>query len=821
MSDALRVIVSQSIRRLKQTPALTSMVVVTLALTAAGGMTSASVIEAIWLRSVSSPNATHLVSISVHSAQRGQGGYMYDSDVEALRRAGGSLEAVSLYSGSGIMRLESDGASMDVGVEGVEADYFGIVGVSAQRGRVLVASDIPAAADAPVAVITEELADRLHFGVDEALGQFVVLDGVEVSIVGVLRSGFTGLQLDGGADVMMPITFVRAHQGDAARTGPIRAPAVVGRLRDGVSVRAAEAEVIARWPIVQESTIGLLSRAERESRELQTPRVDSLRFGFSGIRNQWGQSVRLLFGLFGALICVGVTNVVGLMWVRCLGRIGEVRTRSALGASRARLVTPFLSDGLVLALVAFAVAMPLAWLATSQLEAMLAVARPIPMRLSLRPNAPAVLVALISAVGIGAVIGLVPVWALSRPQSWCTQGGTRGVTKNFGYLEQSVLAAQIGFSMMFVVISSLFGGSLSALAANGEGISASPVSWARLARTPGDRSPFSASYFEGLARDLSSIDGVTSASFSVLFPSGLGFRGALPTDAYRRLSEAGRAAALTEFVSPKFFDTVGIPILQGRDFTWADGTLSHQVVVISRSMAMTLFPEGSPVGHHLSLEAEAGRPTFEVIGVSADAPIGTVRELHPLVVFRPMAQNLDRAGTPIALLRAGGTPSGIHSHLSERVVENRRHFVRGVFTLKGWMDFALLQERLLSLISAWAGLVASILAAVGLFGALSHLVSSRSRELGLRLAIGATRRDVFRTVAGWGLRVVVAGGAFGVLLSLVTGWSLRSLLYGVTPVSVEAVAMALIGLLVVGLFGVCPPCYSASCVDPVVTLRDQ
>ena len=581
------------------------------------------------------------------------------------------------------------------------------------------------------------------------------------------------------------------------------------------------AEVLARWPAIQAATIPP-SLSEAEQRALRSQRVDveSVASGFSLLRRQYGTSLKVLVGLTGILVAIGCANLTGLVLARAMRRQEQIAVRLALGASRYRLIQQLLVEGLILALAGLAAALPVAWWSSRSLSAMLSVARISPLLRPMTPDGRVLLVAAATTIAAGVFVNLLPAWRATGTSAHSALRPGRSIAGSLGKPGRLLLTAQVALSMVLVVGAGLFVGTLRRLHANDQPFRGRPVVWTRLARMPGDRATFGRPYWQELIRQLASIRGVTVASLSYYFPAYLAYPGLLPTDTYASVSDPALVAqGITESASPGLFETFGIARLRGRDFTWNDDDHAPLVAIVNESLASKLFPTGDVVGQHLRMQSGPLQSELEVVGVVVDAPIGNIRDAHQAVVFRPLLQDVRRTAFPMAHVRVNGDLAAVRDEYVRVVQSQGHHFVRGLFTLEEWTDYALLQERLIAGITVAAAALAVLLGCVGIYGLLAYAVETRTREIGVRMALGATRARVVRMITRDGLAVVVAGVLLGVPCALAAERLVRSQLYGVTPTDPSIIVGAAIIFLMTGFVAAWVPARRASRLNPMDALR--
>lgn len=818
MIDALSADLRLAVRRLRASPWFCAVFIVTCTLAIAANTTVFSLLNAIVLRPIAVPNANRLVSISATDLRTNETGFIYVDTFNAFRAQQRSLSHLSMLSAGGF-RIEAGGTSFDVGVEGITAAYFDALGVRPSAGRLLTEADqASSGAGVPVAVISDRVWQRL-FGRDpHAIGETMKIDGKPTTIIGVTPPGFTGLQADLGADLFIPLSTLRTLWGDTSH--PLRARYTIGVLAPGVSLAQARAEVVARWPAIQAATVpASLPEAEQRSLQAQRVQVESTRAGFSLLRRQYGSSLLVLVGMTATFLAIGCVNLAGLVLVRAMRQRHEMAVRLALGGSRARLVQQVLAETLILTLGGLAAALPVAWWSSRAITEMMSVARSASLR-PMTPDGRVLIVAVIATVSTAVLISLLASWRSMRAPLDADLRRGRTIAGSLGRSGQLLIVGQVALSMALLISAGLFVRTLAHLRANDRPVRNRQIVWTRLARNSGDRTILGRTYWQELVRQLSTIRAADAAALSTYFPAFLGYPGALPTDDYALASNPSLVApALTELVSPGFFDTFGISRLRGRDFTWDDDEDAPAVAIVSQSAAQKFSPSGNIIGRRLRLGSGPTRLDVEVVGVVADAPIGVIREPHQPVVFRPLLQNVKDGQFPLAHVRISGDVRTVSAEYV-RVVQAQGHrFVRALFTFEQWIDYSLLQERLIAGASTCAAALAVLLGCIGVYALLAYAVVTRGREIAIRMAIGATRGMVTRMIVRDGLQVVVPGIVLGVLGAIAAGRVIQSHLYGLRSNDSLTIIVAAGVFLATGLLAAVLPARRASNVNPIDTLR--
>lgn len=377
--------------------------------------------------------------------------------------------------------------------------------------------------------------------------------------------------------------------------------------------------------------------------------------------------------------------------------------------------------------------------------------------------------------------------------------------------------------MVALVAASLFTTTLSQLHRNEGALRTRQVVWTRLARSPGDRVTLDRRYFQELHRRLAAIRGVDAATFSSSFPALIGLPGPIPTEKVAPAAGdfPGAVSAAADVVSPGFFDFFGISRLRGRDFTWDDDTRAPAVAIVSEALARKLFQTADAVGQRLRVSTGPSRLELVIVGVVSDMPAAGIRDPHAAAVFRPLLQDLTRAQLPLAHVRASGDLQRVRDDFIRVVTSEGHHYVRGLLTLGDWLDLGLLEERLIAGLSTSAGMFALLAASIGLYGLLSYTVTSSTREIGLRMALGATRADVVGSVAREAAWIVMGGLAVGIPSALGLSQLVQSRLYGLSPTAPAPIVFASAALMTTAAVAAVVPAMRASKVDPMDALRHE
>ena len=813
IADAAWTDVRQAVRRITRTPLLSLIVILALTPAIAANTTIFSLLKMTVLQKIPTPNPDALVSIEGVDARTSNYSGIFLPTLDRLREQSGALTALAAYVTSAT-RIESGGVNISTGSEGVSMDYFSLFDVRAQSGRLIGPGDEPLAA---IGVITERLAWRL-FGTTEAAGRTITADGRPLTIVGVAERGFTGLRMDGGDDLFMPIAYLRFLQSGNAKAVP-RVQQIVARLQPGSSVAAARAELLVRWPSIRSALSAELPAAQRPLIDNQQLKVESFARGFSTTRNVYGRSLTLAMALAVVMLAIGCVNLTALMLARGLMRQHEFAVRRALGVSRWRLVQQSAIDGVLLSVAAALLAIPLAWWASGVLVSMVSVAKAVPIG-SATPDWQVIALATLASVLAGIAISVMPTRrAMSADMEDVLRG--RGTVHPVRGASRAILVVQVALSMILVVGAGLFVATLANLYGNQLQQRDSQIVWTRLARDPLQRgTQLEQPYFEDLAQRLAAIPGADGAGYSVFYPAYLNVVDSIPRDTISK-SGAATASAVTDLVSPGFFDLYAIARLRGRDFTWLDNTASPPVAIVNETLARQIDPGGDLVGQHVTITSGPSSIDVEIVGMVADANVTNIRDGRTAAIYRPLMQDMARAQFPLAHVRARGDLASVQRGYVDVINAGRQHTVPGLLTLDMWIDNALVTQRLMAGMTGFAAALALTLSALGLFGLLAYSVSSRVREIGVRVSVGAAQGEVVRMIVREGLLAALPGIAIGVPLALAAAWALRSQFYGISATDPRIIGAAAAVFLITAAIASWLPARRAARIQPIDALRQE
>ena len=811
-----------ALQQLRRTPGFACAVVVTLALVIGANTAAFSLVNALILRTLPVRDPEGLVLLQATDGRGQQNRAIYQSTFAHLARLP-VFETLVLYSGGGGFPIEVRGARHEGLIEASTPGLFETLGVQPHLGRFFTSED--ASADGPasdVVVLSHAFWGRAFGGDPRAVGETILVDGLPLEVIGVTAPGYKGFHVDGGYGFSVPLSVLNRRFGTDPKR-PIRGLNAVGRLKSGVSLDSARAAVEAAWPALRVDAVPAgISQTERAEIATQQIKVESLSTGFSSLRRRYEEPLKVLSAIAALLLILGCVNLSGLLLARAAARDRYLLTCLALGATRGRLVRQVLVQSVVLAAAGTAIALPLAWWAT-RLAGTLLWQGTSPLALSLTPDLRVLTLTAAVAVATALVISLLPSWRAGRlgfgAWRWADRGLTHGPTR----VGKGLLAAQVAVSLVLVVAAVLLSSSLANLRNLEIGVRTDGVRWSRLYAVPGGyRGQNDAAYYPELVRQLSEVPGVASVALASYFPTYFALGDLVSTQSVAPAGDDDRTTAadgIMENVSPGFFQTVGIPMVRGRDFSWTDDAQHPAVAIINDSLSRAIFPRGDAVGQRIRIGKDPRRATVEVVGVVGDAAIASYKKPHVPVAFRPRMQELAVSRAPVMLFRSSGDPAGVDKAMAAVIAGLGHEYPRRVYALDEHVSLSLLAERLLAGLSVFFGGLAVLLAFVGLYGVLAYAVARRTREIGVRAALGAPRAVLVRMVVWEGLVLTLLGVAVGVPCSLAASRLLRSSLFGLEASNLPALVSAAVFVVFVGATAALVPAIRASRVDPITALR--
>jgi predicted permease len=827
------------LRMLGKNPGFTAIAVATLALGIGANTAIFSLLNAVMLQSIPVRNPQQLVvlrwSARSHPKDAGSSSFGDCQWTKWTDKYAGScsfpypmfqeirshelgFSSVAAFAGPANVDLSGNGTASIVHAELVSGDYFQTLGVPAAFGRTLQPGDEREGSEA-VTVLSHAYWQSAFGGAPDAVGKVIKLNGVPFTVVGVADPGFTRLTPGRSYDMWVPLSQFRPLRLQWGR-GSMDAKnwwlVVMGRLKPGVTQQQAQSAVslLFRNELLADKTF----KAEDQPEVALVPAQKAL----SGIRGRFEQPLLILMTAVAILLLISCANVAGLLLARAATREKEVAVRLALGAGRSRLIRQLLTENVMLSCTGAALGVLLAYWGAAALTAFIfgnsyssfgAV--------NTSPDATVLGFTMAVAVLTGILFGLAPalrgtridVGPVLKENAGSLSGASFGGRRRFG-MGSALVVAQVALCLIVLAGAGLVVRSLANLKSINPGFDTRNV--LQFAIDPSLTGYYQKEQIEPLYRELQtrlgSLPGVQSVSYS----SDTLLDGGLWTEDVKVEGQTNKGTVETQMlaVGSDFFRTMKIPLLTGRTFTTADMGPTQNVAVVNRAFVETFLDKRLPLGLHFGGD-DPKDPQYEIVGVVGDTKYAGLRDEIKPTAYIPLKE-----GEAHFALRTGMNTQALVPAIRKVVSELDNNLpVYDVKTQTERIDRLLFNERLLARLASLFGLLALVLACLGLYGLLAYEVARRTREIGIRAALGAQSRDVLRLVGVQGLVLIALGFVLGVVAAVGVTSSLKSFLYGVQPTDPATFLAVGALLLLVGLAACYIPARRATRVDPMVALR--
>ena len=839
-------------RMLVRTPVFTAAAVLSLALGIGANTAIFSVVDALMLRPLAVPRAHELVLLTTASG----GGYLQYSMFEKLRDAGRAVADLSAILRTDRYDVGIGAASGRVsGIDGgpvrlalVSGNYFSMLGVSALMGRTLTPDDDRVSGPL-VAVISDDYWERRFGRAADVLGRTLTFGDSAYEIVGVARRGFVGEWIGRPADLWIPIVRQPHIMVEIPVGGLQNATAVVlGRLADLRPSPGDGGSEGARQQLqaLLQTTFEQAQRAElgpnptpQQLRQISTQRLSvvSGARGFSPQRESFGRSLTILMSAVGLVLLVACANIANLLLARSEARRREMAVRLAVGAGRWRLVRQVLTESVLLSMLGGLAGVLLAQWATESLAAFVrsgpvtGASVVLSMDLDVRPDARVLAFTATLCLATGVLFGLAPAVRGSRislSPTLLARGAGASVAGGRMSLGKTLVVAQVAVSLVLVVGAGLLIRTLRNLTSEGLGFDRERLLlvWALPGQT-GGRGAAAADFWRTAMDRVAAMPGVISVSASnqgVLNGADLSTIGSGPSLRIEGEPPASSGLpGLRSFVAPGFFKTMGIPILGGRDFTERDVAGAPRGVILSHAMARHYFGDRDPLGKRIWFPEDTTTPTT-VIGVAGDFLIGGPREVTRRPGFTYFSyrdgEAPRRLRTMTMAVRTAGGPLGIADAIRRGLQDTPLQLpVLKIDTVEEQLSDILVQERLVTTISTAFGALSLVLASFGLYGVISYTVARRTNEIGIRMALGATRAGMLRAFMTESLGLVLIGVLVGAIAAAGAARVIAWRLFGVSAGDPATMLGAIAIVVAAAAAAAALPARRAARVDPMIALR--
>jgi predicted permease len=794
--------------------------VLSLAIGIGGNTAIFSLINAVMLRKLPVADPDGLVSVSTLRPDSRANEFSYPMLEEFERQQQAFSSMFGLW--EWVPNVEIRGVLSRDSVIAVTGKFYSTLGITPLKGRFITSEDESGEhGPAPVAVISYGCWQRRYGGDQNVVGQTIKIDGVPYTVIGITRKDFFGLEVGMAPEATVPFA---AQAGLRLRNRSRFLLNVVGRLKPGVNAQQAQAQLEALWSGIKMATVPDDWNAEQKERFFaRRIKITSAATGFSFLRERFARPLFVLMAVVGVVLLIACLNLANLLLTRSSARKAELSIRAALGASRRRLVQQLLTESMLLSLAAAVAGLFIAYWASHILADFMWTGNA-PLALDLAPDLQIVTftigLTILTTLLFGvapALHGIVRSPANSIQQNLPTtvSGGGR-----FG-LGKLLISIQVALSVVLLTGAGLFGKSLGQLRSVNPGFQAEGVlvTWL-VPRTDGYKDLDRPNYYQQLLESLSHLPGVSSVSMSHVSPI-FAFGSKVPVSSNPLDPAVAKVEADQHLISPRFFETLRIPLIRGRDFTFRDDDHATRVAIISKGLSQHLFQSSDAVGRRIAVGTAMEDQNVEVIGVAGDANLWDVRKQKPLAVYLAYFQQPKRMSSPSVELRATIDAAALAPAVHQRVEKLGREFPFKTQTLVEQINRSLVQEILLTTLSELLACSTLLFACVGLYGLMSFIVLQRTPEIGLRIALGATRNNVLTLILQQTLAIILIGLVVGVIISYFASHLIANMLFGISSKDPSTFITASIVLLLISLMASFIPSLKASRIAPIAALRNQ
>jgi putative ABC transport system permease protein len=827
--------VRYGLRQLRQSPGFALVAVMSLALGIGANTAIFQLVDAVRLRTLPVEKPWELLSIDLAPGSERSGWYSTRSAEltyalwEQIRAQQQSFTGVLAWSAARFNLALGGEARYAEGLY-VSGQFFRHLGVHPLLGQTFSAADDHGACNNLGAVISYAFWQREFAGDTGVLGRTVNLDGRAFQIVGVTPASFFGVEVGDRYEVAIPLCAEPLLSEDGKGRIAVRRAwwlSMMGRLKPGWTAQRATAHLRALSPGIMQGTLPSDFQPDIAKRYLANKlQATAGGTGISGLRHEYETQLWLLLATTGVVLLIACANLANLLLARASVREREVAVRLAIGASRARLVRQLLAESLLLALTGSALGVALAQVLSRALVAFLSTPDN-PLFVGLWVDMRVLAFTAVLAVCTCILFGLAPALrATQMTPAAAMRAGGRGTTagrERFG-LRRGLAATQIALSLVLLVGALLFVRSLHNLSVvdagfRPEGVLAINLDLRQAGYTK-ERRPV---MYRELLQHLTARPSVLSAAQVLLTPvSG----GGLDDTVIPEGAAGTESSKVSHFnlIGPAYFRTMGTPLIVGRDFDDHDTLSSPRVAIVNEAFARQFFSRSNPVGRAFRLRVLPGNPdpVYRIVGLVKNTKYYELREDFTPICFLPMAQDDELgAGRATFVVRTKAPMGEVMSAVKAAVAEVSPGIGIEFHALAGQLHDSLARERLMATLSGAFGLLAGLLATMGLYGVIAYMVARRRNEIGVRMALGADRGQVIRLVFRESGLVLAAGLSAGACLALATGRAAATLLFGLTPHDPGTLLAAIALLSMVTIAASYGPARRAAALEPMAALRDE
>jgi len=804
-----------ALRVLGKNPGFTSVAVLSLALGIGANTAIFSLLDALLLRDLPVRQPERLVELSV--VRRGNKIMFSYPMFREIERGQKVFSGLIGWSFGAMTNVEINGVLSQAEVRTVTGNYYSELGATPLLGRLLAAEDVNLAGTgtSPVAVLSYEYWQRRFGGAADVVGKQIAIDGQPFTIIGVSRKWFTGMTVGEAPDVTTPMkpTDNRA----------MLWVFITGRLKEGATVAQARAQLQSFWPEVLRATASTETPGLRRQSFLSmgldvAPAATGIN---ASLRSNFTRPLYVLTGIVGLILLVACVNLASLMLARAAARSHEMSVRVALGANRWALARQVLTESLTLSAGGALLGLAFAYWGSRLLVSLLTEGYLTPVILDLRPDWRVLALTASVAIATGILFGLAPAWRASREDPGSVlQQTTRSLAGGTGKLGKALIVTQVALSLTVLLGAGLLVRSFRKLCSADLGFEKESVLQVDLYPRPGGyRDLDISSYHRQLIERTASLPGVSSLAFSDVSLSG----DRNWQDTVSAMSDASGpgagVATAAAMVSPGFLRTLGISLLRGRDFGWSDDEHHPRVAIISGSLAGRLFPSGNALGQRIRFGFMPELQNLEIVGIASNTRLFDLHNAAAPVLYVSCLQYPQWTQEGHLFVRTREAPEALAKAVGNEIQSLGHEYPLSTKTIEHEVNQALVEEHVIALLSSFFAALALALAAVGLYGLMSYAVTRRTREIGIRMTLGAQPRKLLWTILREALALALVGLGLGIPCALAASRLLANMLFGLSPHDLSTLAAVSVLLLAVALVAGYLPARRASRIDPMHAVR--
>ena len=807
-----------AIRMLAKTPGVTFVAVITLALGIGANTAIFSSVSAFTSRPLPVPSPDQLIRPVEISEDRGTAdNFSYPDFVDYRNQS----TFFSGFCAEDMVQVAIDTQEQNDVIWGqiVSGNYFDMLQIKPVMGRAFAPDEDGAPGAHPVVVLGHSLWQRRFASDPNIVGKTLRLNNRQFQVIGVAPESFKGTKFGLSMDFWAPMAMVGELSGDADLLTDRDSHwlTIIGRLKQGVSITQASAEINAISFRLNQAYL------DERSNNTQAKVVTE-------IDGRWGEAAKVIkaggalaMAIVGLVLLIACANVANLLLARAAARRKEIGIRLALGASRARLIRQLLTESLLLSLIGGGLGLLLAYWITDLMQGFIPVLQYNVVEDFFALDSRALMFTFVISVATGIVFGLAPAWNSSNPDvvpilkggSAVVKGRTRRVT-----LRSSLVVAQVALSLVVLVCAGLFIKSFRKAQQMDPGFGTKNAVLMTL-NPPlvGYDNDRTRNFYQQITERARSIPGVEAVALTRLMPLGDSSNSNGPILKEGETLARGSAGrdVTTNVISPDYFKAMQIPILEGRDFDDRDREKTQRVVIVNQRMAQVLWPGESAVGKRIFIGADSHDP-LEVVGVVKSGKYRSLAEDPRMFFYYPLSQR--RPGIMTMVMRTNGDPRNFVGALRHEVQQlDRAVPMSAVKTMEQHMTWPLWGPSLAATLALAFGVIALLLSSIGLYSVMAYVVSQRTKEVGIRMALGASRHDVLKMITSQGMRLAIVGAGLGLVLALLLAKVMSSLLIGVSGYDVTTFVIVSVVLSVVAFVASYLPARRATKVNPLVALR--